>query len=206
MVAVLEAVADVEELPPAVLEELLSPVAWSRMDEDIVAVASAAPLADVRATAAALSRTLGGHRLAVGVSAPVLASGLQSALADARHARDVARLRATSDLDVAGPDELASHVTLLAAAAPEVREAFRTRVLGRLLDYDQRHTSDLLHTLKVFLACSGSWSQCAAQLHIHVNTLRYRIDRIEQLTARDLKQLPDLVDLYLALELKPPTD
>lgn len=79
-------------------------------------------------------------------------------------------------------------------------------MLGRLLDYDQRHTSDLLHTLKVFLACSGSWSQCAAQLHIHVNTLRYRIDRIEQLTARDLKQLPDLVDLYLALELKPPTD
>jgi Purine catabolism regulatory protein-like family/PucR C-terminal helix-turn-helix domain len=194
------------ELAPAVLAELLSPYAWSRVGDDIVAVAADEPLASVRATAAGLSRLLGGHRLAVGVSAAVPASGLDAALADARHARDVGLLRAGSDLEVAGPDELTSHVMVLAAASPEVRSAFRTRVLGRLLEYDRQHRSDLVHTLKVFLACSGSWSQCAAQLHVHVNTLRYRIDRIEQLTARDLRQLPDLVDLYLALELQPPAD
>lgn len=208
VVAVAPALAGdgLSELAPAVLAELFSPVAWTRLGADVVAVAPASPLADVRAAAAALSRTLGGHRLAVGVSAPVPATGLPAALADARHARDIARLRGGSDLEVAGPDELTSHVMLLAAASPDVRQAYQERVLGRLTDYDRQHRSDLVHTLKVFLACSGSWSQCAAQLHVHVNTLRYRIERIEQLTGRDLKQLPDLVDLYLALELRPPAD
>jgi DNA-binding PucR family transcriptional regulator len=43
------------------------------------------------------------------------------------------------------------------------------------------------------------WNRCAAQLHVHVNTLRYRIRRIEQLTGRDLGTLENRVDLFLAL-------
>jgi DNA-binding PucR family transcriptional regulator len=41
--------------------------------------------------------------------------------------------------------------------------------------------------------------QCAAELHVHVNTLRYRIRRIEELTGRDLGSLEDRVDFFLAL-------
>jgi DNA-binding PucR family transcriptional regulator len=36
---------------------------------------------------------------------------------------------------------------------------------------------------------------------VHVNTLRYRIGRIEELTGRDLSRLADRVDFYLALRL-----
>jgi DNA-binding PucR family transcriptional regulator len=39
------------------------------------------------------------------------------------------------------------------------------------------------------------------RLHLHVNTLRYRVGRIEELTGRDLARFADRVDLYLALEL-----
>jgi DNA-binding PucR family transcriptional regulator len=88
---------------------------------------------------------------------------------------------------------------MLAAVPAPVRRSFRDRVLGPLRDYDAEHRSDLVHTLEVFLECSGSWSRCAVRLHVHVNTLRYRIRRIEELTGRDLGTFEDRVDLFLAL-------
>ena len=65
-----------------------------------------------------------------------------------------------------------------------------------------RHPRYLVRTLRVFLDCSGSWSRSAKLLHVHVNTLRYRIQRIEEITGRDLTEFPDRVDFYLALELE----
>ena len=43
--------------------------------------------------------------------------------------------------------------------------------------------------------------KCAEDLHIHVNTLRYRLQRIEQMTGRDLGNLDTRVDFFLALSL-----
>jgi DNA-binding PucR family transcriptional regulator len=83
----------------------------------------------------------------------------------------------------------------------DTRRAFRRRLLGPVLEYDRSHATDLLGTLDAFLDCDGSWSRCADRLHLHVNTLRYRIGRIEQLTGRDLSRFPDRVDLFLALRL-----
>ncbi len=40
----------------------------------------------------------------------------------------------------------------------------------------------------------------AESLYLHVNTVRYRIERVEQLTGRDLSQLEDRVDVFLALK------
>ena len=64
-----------------------------------------------------------------------------------------------------------------------------------------RHRAELIPTLEAFLACDGSWTRCAARLHLHVNTLRYRIGRIEQLTGRDLARLEDKLDFFLALRM-----
>ncbi len=36
-------------------------------------------------------------------------------------------------------------------------------------------------------------------LHLHVNTVRYRIGRVEELTGRDLGRFSDRVDVFLAL-------
>lgn len=79
-----------------------------------------------------------------------------------------------------------------------MRRSFRDRLPGPLLDYDERHGSALLPTREVFLAASGSWRMCAAQLHVHVNTLRYRIQRIQHITGRDLGTLEKRVDFFLA--------
>jgi DNA-binding PucR family transcriptional regulator len=140
-------------------------------------------------------------RVTVGVSAPAAEAGaLRGALEEARHARRIADSR-TDRLGVAGPEQLASHVLLLAAVPDEVRRAFRGRLLDRVIAYDTEHQADLVRTLEAFLRADGSWTRCATQLHVHVNTLRYRIGRIEELTGRDLSRLEDRVDFYLALQL-----
>ncbi|MEU3277600.1 PucR family transcriptional regulator [Streptomyces antibioticus] len=143
----------------------------------------------------------GDGRLTLGVSAAVLsAEGLRGALEEARHARRVAAAR-PGRVCAAGHQELASHVLLLPFVPDDVRRAFTARLLDPLREYDQRHRAELIPTLEAFLDCDGSWTRCAARLHLHVNTLRYRVGRIEQLTSRDLSRLEDKLDFFLALRM-----
>jgi DNA-binding PucR family transcriptional regulator len=95
--------------------------------------------------------------------------------------------------------EAGSHEQLLASVPPPLLRRFRERLLGPLAEYDTRHHAELLPTLRSFLACDGSWTTCASRMYVHVNTVRYRISRIEALTGRDLSALPDRVDFFLAL-------
>lgn len=156
-------------------------------------------LAAVRAP---LSAGLGDDgRLTLGVSASVhSAEGLRGALEEARHARRVAAAR-PGRVCAAGHHELASHVLLLPFVPDDVRRAFTARLLDPLREYDRRHRAELIPTLEAFLDCDGSWTRCAARLHLHVNTLRYRVGRIEQLTGRDLARLEDKLDFFLALRM-----
>ncbi|MFF3402788.1 PucR family transcriptional regulator [Streptomyces sp. NPDC002659] len=143
----------------------------------------------------------GDGRLTLGVSAAVSsAEGLRGALEEARHARRVAAAR-PGRVCAAGHHELASHVLLLPFVPDDVRRAFTARLLDPLRDYDRRHRAELIPTLEAFLDCDGSWTRCATRLHLHVNTLRYRVGRIEQLTSRDLSRLEDKLDFFLALRM-----
>ena len=92
-----------------------------------------------------------------------------------------------------------THERLLDSVPASVLRSFRERLLGPLAEYDARHNAELLPTLRSFLACDGSWSACASRMYVHVNTVRYRIGRIEAITGRDLSALPDRVDFFLAL-------
>ncbi|NUR68474.1 MAG: PucR family transcriptional regulator [Streptomyces sp.] len=140
-------------------------------------------------------------RITLGVSAAVhSAEGLRGALEEARHARRVAAAR-PGRVCAAGHQELASHVLLLPFVPDDVRRAFTARLLDPLRDYDRRHRAELIPTLEAFLDCDGSWTRCATRLHLHVNTLRYRVGRIEQLTSRDLSRLEDKLDFFLALRM-----
>jgi sugar diacid utilization regulator len=147
-------------------------------------------------------------RLTIGVSAPAEGvAALAGALHEAESARRLAAIRAAAAgpsgaVSVVTSDEVASHELLLASVPGSVLRSFRERLLGPLLAYDERHHAELLPTLRQFLACSGSWNACAASMYVHVNTVRYRIRRIEELTGRDLSNLDDQVDFFLALRIR----
>ncbi|MFE0733699.1 PucR family transcriptional regulator [Streptomyces sp. NPDC058855] len=134
-----------------------------------------------------------------GVSAPTAtatAAGLGAALAQARHALAAASPRAPR---VAGPDDLDGLAALLAGIPADVREAYRRTVLGPLLGAGRGSGPMLLETLEVFLAHDCSWARTAEALHVHVNTVHYRVERVETLTGRDLSPLDDRLDLRAAL-------
>ncbi|WP_188193019.1 PucR family transcriptional regulator [Nonomuraea sp. SYSU D8015] len=156
-----------------------------------------AELADrLRAGAEVLS-ALPDTRVCAGVSGALTgAAAIKGGVEEAGHARRLAEARAGG---VVTSDEIYTHALLLATVPGDVRRSFAARLLSPLLDYDRRHQSDLVRTLGVFLDCAGSWNACAERLHVHVNTVRYRIRRIEELTGRNLSTMADRVDFFLAL-------
>ncbi|AJP04476.1 regulatory protein [Streptomyces cyaneogriseus subsp. noncyanogenus] len=175
------------------------PAVAGEHDGSETGILAEALLESVRAPLTAGLETDG--RVTLGVSAAVhSAEGLRGALEEARHARRVAAAR-PGRVCAAGHQELASHVLLLPFVPDDVRRAFTARLLDPLRDYDRRHRAELIPTLEAFLDCDGSWTRCATRLHLHVNTLRYRVGRIEQLTGRDLSRLEDKLDFFLALRM-----
>jgi PucR family transcriptional regulator, purine catabolism regulatory protein len=78
--------------------------------------------------------------------------------------------------------------------------AAASRVLGRLMEYDDAHRAELVESLGVFLQENRSWQRAAARLHVHKQTLVYRMRRVEELTGRDLSDTADVAELWLALQ------
>ena len=148
-----------------------------------------------------------GLTLTAGIGGPADgASALAGAVRESSGVRRSATLRAIAagretapGVCVATSAEVDAHELLLATVPALVLLSVRERLLGPLAEYDARHNAELLPTLRSFLACDGSWSVCATRMYVHVNTVRYRIGRIEALTGRDLSTLPDRVDFFLAL-------
>jgi hypothetical protein len=195
---------DLLELTRTLVEDVVlefgPPVVAMGKDDHVVALLPAAPgVKDLlRRSFERLAAGVGRARLTVGVSNPASADALQGALEEARFARRLAEAR-RAPVAVADADEVSSHVILLATVPDDVRRAYANRVLGTVLEYDERNDAGLLATLEAFMSCSGSWSRTAEALHLHVNSVRYRIERIEELTGRDLSRLEDRIDVFLAL-------
>lgn len=187
----------------AVLTEILPRSVTGFLDDEVIALAPSAGqdiAAEVQDALDFLSPGLTGAGLAVGVSAGVAPPDLRGAIEEARYARRLAATR-PSPVRVVRHDELATHVLLLASVPDDVRRMFEARLLNPLHDYDRTHGADLVRTLETYLRNNGSWTRCAEQLHLHVNSVRYRVQRIEDLTGRDLSLLEDQVDFFLALHL-----
>ncbi|AXB44285.1 helix-turn-helix domain-containing protein [Amycolatopsis albispora] len=139
-------------------------------------------------------------RVLVGVGGPAALTGVRGALEEAVHALEIGANREDRVAVVPG-EEIGVHRLVLAGVSDELRAALRRRVLGPLLDYDAAQHSDLVHTVRVFLESSGSPAVAAKALHIHVNTLRYRIGRAGELLGLDLTDFTNQVDVYLALRI-----
>ncbi|WP_327583399.1 helix-turn-helix domain-containing protein [Nonomuraea sp. NBC_00507] len=156
-----------------------------------------AELADRLRAGAEVLAVLPDARVCAGLSGALTGpAAIKGGVEEAGHARRLAEARAGG---VVTSDEIYTHALLLATVPGDVRRSFAARLLSPLLAYDRKHQSELVRTLGVFLDCAGSWNACAEQLHVHVNTVRYRIRRIEELTGRNLSTMADRVDFFLAL-------
>ncbi|CAM4518158.1 GAF domain-containing protein [Nocardia ninae] len=79
--------------------------------------------------------------------------------------------------------------------------AFLNTTLGPVIDYDLRRGAPLIDTLETYFATSCSLSNSAKLLHIHVNTVTQRLDRITALLGEGWQHPDRALEIQLALRL-----
>ena len=146
---------------------------------------------------AAVTAAVEDPRLRVALGCPAWGvEGFRTTIVEARRAQEVAlaaRDRAARATSYADPEVRAA--ALLAADIDGTRRLVARSLAG--LAADTEHAERLRETLRVFLAERGSYLATSQRLHLHKNTVKYRVDRAAAERGRPVDE--DRLDLELAL-------
>jgi GAF domain-containing protein len=154
--------------------------------------------------AAAASAAL---RLGRSVAAPVTVAGAGPACGPrelaAAHAEAERCLRAMLTLGRAGQGAGAAELGFLGVLLGNGHDVggYVRQTLGPLLDYDARRGTDLVRTLAAYFGCGGSLTRAKDELHVHVNTVVQRLERVQALLGADWNSPGRALELQLALRL-----
>lgn len=77
---------------------------------------------------------------------------------------------------------------------------FAQDFLNNLIEYDQNHNTKLVPTLASYLKNNRNQAETSRQLHLHINSLNYRLQRIQEILGLDLSNPDTCLMLYLALK------
>ncbi|MFJ9009896.1 helix-turn-helix domain-containing protein [Streptomyces canus] len=161
-------------------------------------------------TATELARRTAGHlgtavheAVTVGASAPVrdLAVHLDAVAAayeEGRRCLDALRLLGRSGDGAAAEDF--GFLGLLLAGDRDIA-GFVDRTIGQVVTYDDRRGTDLLRTLDAYFACGMSPARTKDELHVHVNTVAQRLERVGRLLGEDWQSPARALEIQLALRL-----
>jgi len=154
---------------------------------------AAAEAADRLARLAGTPVTVGAGRVAAG----------PAALAGA-HAEGLRCVRALRVLGREGGGASAADLGFLGVLLGDGHDvdAFVGTALGPLLEYDARRGTELVRTLRAYFDCGGSLTRAKDELHVHVNTVVQRLDRVEVLLGHDWNHPERSLELQLALRLQ----
>ena len=83
---------------------------------------------------------------------------------------------------------------------PEELESFYAETLSPVVSYDSRYGTELVQTLVTFLGNDASTVKTAAELFAHRHTIRYRLERIRELTHLDVDKSEDRERLTLGIK------
>lgn len=153
---------------------------------------------DWEALRQSIIRGLGGAsvRLAVGEECGAVSDFPQS-FRQSRLALQLMRSAEWSDQAVRF-DDLGVYRLLVGAEDLGEVERFIQRWIGSLLEYDEKRNSELVRTLMHYLQHGGNYVATAGSLIVHRNTLKYRLQRIRQISGLDLSDPEVFFNLQLA--------
>ncbi len=168
-------------------------------------VTAAVPAPDGTAAPARLREAVAGARsrvgeagLTAGVGPPARAPrDYPASLAGAQRCLDVLH-RLGRDGETMAADELGILGLFVDSARPEELQALARDALGPVLDRDARQGSALLRTLESYIDQGCDARASAAELFVHVNTVKYRLRQVEELCGLDLRDPHDLVRVTIA--------
>jgi len=141
-----------------------------------------------------------GFTVSVGFSAPTEApAGVAAAQREVTSVMDsLARFKRWGEV-VAVPE--LGLTGLLAAVADERLVDYAHRLLGPLVDHDRSRNGSLVATLRAYLE-TGEQQEAAKRLRVHPNTLRYRLDRIREISGVELDDAETRLNLAVALRVQ----
>jgi hypothetical protein len=178
--------------------EVPGTVVASRPDE-VVAIIPA----DAEGTALERARTLAGSaaRGAAGVGNPCASpAGIARSYAQARRAIEAGR-RLGKPGGVSVFADLGIHRLLLQVPEAADLRAFAEEVLGGIAAEGRSAGNDYLATLAAYFRENGSPAKAGQQLHVHPNTVGYRIRRVEELTGLSFSVQRDRLMAEVAVEI-----
>ncbi len=128
-------------------------------------------------------------------------AGIRRSFREAEHALSIAQRLLGGNRSTAF-DQLRVYRLLFPLAGTGELRSFYEETLGRLVEYDAKHSGELVKTLVVFFANDGNLQRAADALFLHRNTLAYRLERIEDISGLSLHDPEDRLCLQLALKIK----
>ncbi len=137
--------------------------------------------------------------IGVGMLYPDLLS-IPRAYREAQHAVKIGRALSGTH-SITSFSELGIYRMLLQFAESRNPNEFFCEALERLLEYDQQADKELVKTLRAFLECNGNLTETSDRLFIHRNTLKYRLERIRDITQIDLDDSENRLMLHLGLKM-----
>jgi hypothetical protein len=99
-----------------------------------------------------------------------------------REAELLVKLAGTSEVPFFGQDETYRLLIGVLLRDPDELAQLRERTISPLVEYDDRHDTDLLATLRTFLAHDGSTAETADAMHLHRHTVGYRLARVHEVS------------------------
>jgi DNA-binding PucR family transcriptional regulator len=95
---------------------------------------------------------------------------------------------ATEEATVLAFDATGAYRLLLPAMSedPAELERFHQETVAPIVAYDEQYETDLVHTLESFLEADGNVARTAQKLFTHRHTVRYRLERVRELTGLDV--------------------
>src|SRR5580700_9676807 len=118
-----------------------------------------------------------------------------------RDPREVARSYAQAQRTTATLRRLGRQGTVSAFADLGELRSFAADVLGKLAVHEQEHKSEYLTTLACYFRENNSPQRASRILHVHPNTVAYRVKRIEEITGLRLDNYTDRLIAQVALEI-----
>lgn len=180
------------------IAETTGGLAGTRTGRAVLVLPGTLPSRTGRQVAADLSVAANGP-VTVGAAGPTAdLPGFRAAFTEAL--RCLQTLRALGrDGEVAAPEDL-GFLGLLLGRDRDV-DGFVDTTLGPLLEYDSQRRTVLVQTLRAYFAAGGNLSRAKDDLHVHVNTVSQRLERISQLIGADWQEPSRALEIQLALRL-----
>ncbi|MFD3157257.1 helix-turn-helix domain-containing protein [Haloimpatiens sp. FM7330] len=80
-------------------------------------------------------------------------------------------------------------------------EKFLIKTLKPLINYEKNSENQFMDTFKMYIKSNGNWTYTKNKLHIHGNTLNYRLNRIKEILDIDLNNYYDRLKIQIAFEI-----